>query len=353
MLEATGIRGGQISGTAAATISARVRDSRARVLVVGEELEATRPPSFPRKLIRAEHLVGVLSSDGRGGVRLRGEAGVQVYESIEKVLNDHAIDEVVQLGPCAGIESSTLFYTCAIRGITLRTLVRSPLGEIGRYSIKRLAIGEYLLSLETVPPLGITLALKRAIDILGALFGLIFCILAYARYGRAIKRETEGSVLFTQVRVGRNGRLFKLFKFRTMHVSAEQRQAELAAHNQMKGPIFKMREDPRVTPLGRYLRRRYIDELPQFWNVLRGEMSLVGTRPPTPDEVARYRPHHQRRLSMKPGITGLWQLRGNGQVSNFEEIVALDCRYIDNWSLWEDSKIIFGTILQMLRGSGW
>jgi lipopolysaccharide/colanic/teichoic acid biosynthesis glycosyltransferase len=204
-----------------------------------------------------------------------------------------------------------------------------------------------------VPEFGIGLTIKRVIDIVGALLGLIVCGFAYLFYGRRIRRETEGSVLFKQTRVGRNGRLFTFYKFRTMHVTAEDQLCELAKHNEMTGHIFKMRDDPRVTPLGRMLRRRYLDELPQFWNVLRGEMSLVGTRPPTPNEVANYSAHHQRRLSMKPGVTGLWQLHGNGTVSDFEEIVELDCRYIDNWSIGEDCKILAGTILKFCHGGGW
>jgi lipopolysaccharide/colanic/teichoic acid biosynthesis glycosyltransferase len=138
-----------------------------------------------------------------------------------------------------------------------------------------------------------------------------------------------------------------------MCADAEERLTELLDKNEMKGHIFKIRDDPRVTPFGRSLRRRHIDELPQFWNVLRGDMSLVGTRPPTPAEVFRYAPHHRRRLSMKPGITGLWQLQGNAAIPDFEEIVRLDCQYIDNWSLLSDLKILFKTLVHLIRGDGW
>jgi lipopolysaccharide/colanic/teichoic acid biosynthesis glycosyltransferase len=138
-----------------------------------------------------------------------------------------------------------------------------------------------------------------------------------------------------------------------MYVDAEERLKELLARNQMKGFIFKIKDDPRVTPTGSVLRRRHLDELPQFWNVLRGEMSLVGTRPPTTNELAQYLPHHRRRLSMKPGITGFWQLQGNGTVDDFESIVKLDCEYIDNWSLWLDCKVLAKTVLKVVRGGGW
>ena len=121
----------------------------------------------------------------------------------------------------------------------------------------------------------------------------------------------------------------------------------------MRGPIFKIKDDPRITPLGKKLRARHLDELPQFWNVLKGEMSLVGTRPPTVDEVERYRPHHRRRLSMKPGVTGFWQLNGNDGVSDFEKIVELDCQYIDSWSLRLDLRVLGRTVVKVLQASGW
>jgi len=333
-------------------LRSRIQSFSSRVLVLGANLEASGRNTF-NHLLNPDRFVGTVAGEGNGRVRFRDKNGTETYDSIEQLLSRHAIDEVLQIEPCAGVDSATLPYLCAVRGITFRTLVRSPLGPVGRYTTERLGDGEYLLSLEMVPELGIGLAIKRAIDIVGALLGLILCGFAYLLYARRIRRETEGSVLFKQIRVGRNGRLFTLYKFRTMHATAEDRLCELTEHNEMTGHIFKMRDDPRVTPLGRMLRRRYLDELPQFWNVLQGEMSLVGTRPPTPNEVANYSAHHQRRLSMKPGVTGLWQLHGNGKVSDFEEIVKLDCRYIDNWSIWEDCKILLGTLLKFCHGGGW
>jgi lipopolysaccharide/colanic/teichoic acid biosynthesis glycosyltransferase len=138
-----------------------------------------------------------------------------------------------------------------------------------------------------------------------------------------------------------------------MRADSERLKAVLDSQNEMNGPIFKLKDDPRVTPTGRKLRRRHLDELPQFWNVLKGEMSLVGTRPPTGDETVAYLEHHQRRLSIKPGLTGLWQLNGNGAVKDFEEVVKLDCEYIDNWSLWLDAKIVAKTVSKVLRGDAW
>jgi exopolysaccharide biosynthesis polyprenyl glycosylphosphotransferase len=213
--------------------------------------------------------------------------------------------------------------------------------------------GVGILSLEPVRRSLWALALKRAMDVLGGFVGVVLFGMAYLWLAPRIRRDSPGPVLFSQVRVGRNGRLFALYKFRTMYVDAEARQAALSQANEMRGAIFKVRDDPRVTPVGMWLRARHLDELPQFWNVLRGEMSLVGTRPPTLDEVERYRPHHRRRLSMKPGITGLWQLAGNEQVRDFEEIVTLDCQYIDTWSICLDLQILAKTVVKVLGRSGW
>ena len=213
--------------------------------------------------------------------------------------------------------------------------------------------GVGILSLEPVRRSPAALVVKRAIDVIGALAGLALFGLAALWYAPRIRRESWGPILFRQVRVGRNGRLFTLYKFRTMQVDAEARRADLLAANEMTGHMFKLREDPRVTPIGRQLRARHLDELPQFWNVLRGEMSLVGTRPPTVEEVEFYQPHHRRRLSMKPGVTGLWQLAGNRNVRDFEDIVKLDCQYIDSWSVWLDLRILARTVLKVIQRSGW
>ena len=153
------------------------------------------------------------------------------------------------------------------------------------------------------------------------------------------------------MRVGKNGRRFKIYKFRSMYMDAEERKKELMSQNEMEGLMFKMENDPRVTKVGKFIRKTSIDELPQFWNILKGEMSLVGTRPPTEDEFLQYEGYHRRRLNMTPGLTGLWQVSGRSD-TNFEEIVAMDVEYIDNWSLKEDIKILFKTVGVVLKGKG-
>jgi len=297
--------------------------------------------------------VGYLFTGANGKVIFRNAAGEETPSTLDEVLDAHVIDDILMVDSSAGLDPDDILYSSSIRGKTFRTLMRTPLAPAGRYRTEDLGAGEYLLSHESVPAGRIPVAVKRLTDLVGAIIGLVFCAVAYAIFSRRIKRETQGSVIFRQERVGRNNRLFTLYKFRTMKVWAEERQIELLEHNEMTGHMFKIRDDPRITPLGRLLRRLYIDELPQFWNVFKGEMSLVGTRPPTPSEVACYEPHHQRRLSMKPGITGLWQLYGNDEVTDFEEVVELDCKYIDTWSIWQDCRILFRTVLRVVRAGGY
>ena len=166
-----------------------------------------------------------------------------------------------------------------------------------------------------------------------------------------VKLSSRGPILFRQTRCGLNGRKFSLYKFRSMYVGAEMRKKELERQNIMGGPVFKMKRDPRVTRFGRFMRRFSIDELPQLFNVLRGDMSLVGPRPPIPDEVDMYETWHRRRLSMKPGLTCIWQVSGRNKV-DFEQWMDMDLQYIDSFSLWLDFKILFRTVFVVLTGYG-
>ncbi len=193
---------------------------------------------------------------------------------------------------------------------------------------------------------------KRCMDILGGLVGCIISIPIIAIVAIPLKIESPGPLFFKQKRVGRNGRYFYIHKLRSMYMDAEERKKELMAQNEMNGLMFKMEDDPRVTKVGKFIRKTSIDELPQFFDVLRGDMSLVGTRPPTVDEYKQYESHHKRRLSMKPGITGLWQVSGRSNIEDFEEVVKLDVTYIDNWSLWNDIKILFKTVYVVFAGRG-
>ena len=196
------------------------------------------------------------------------------------------------------------------------------------------------------------LILKRATDIVLGTVGLILSAPIIAITAIPLKKESEGPLFFKQQRVGRNGRLFNIYKLRSMYVDAEERKKELMKQNKMEGLMFKMDDDPRITKVGKFIRKYSIDELPQFFNVVKGDMSLVGTRPPTVDEFNQYENRHKRRLSMRPGISGMWQVSGRSDIQNFEEVVALDCQYIDEWSVWLDIKILFKTVIVVLTHKG-
>ncbi len=196
------------------------------------------------------------------------------------------------------------------------------------------------------------MTLKRIMDIAGGVVGILITALLVPFVALAIKIDSPGPVFFAQTRIGKNGRRFKIYKFRSMYIDAEARKKELEKANEMQGLMFKMENDPRITKVGRFIRKTSIDELPQFFNILRGDMSLVGTRPPTEDEFEQYNSHYRRRISMTPGLTGLWQISGRSDISDFDEVVRLDLEYIDNWSIGLDIKILFKTVGAVLKGRG-
>ena len=203
------------------------------------------------------------------------------------------------------------------------------------------------------------LFLKRAMDICGGLAGCLVTLILTIFIGPAIYIKSPGPIFFSQIRVGKNGKKFKMYKFRSMYPDAEARKAELMAQNKVKdGMMFKMENDPRIIGgengkgIGNFIRNTSLDEFPQFWNVLKGDMSLVGTRPPTVDEWDKYELHHRARLAIKPGLTGMWQVSGRSDITDFEEVVRLDTEYIQNWSFGLDIKILLKTVEVVLKGSG-
>lgn len=196
------------------------------------------------------------------------------------------------------------------------------------------------------------MVIKRIIDIIGSVVGLLITFVVTIFLAPVLLIESRGPLFFKQKRVGKNGRYFYMYKFRSMYKDAEERKKALMEQNEMKGLMFKMTDDPRVTKVGKFIRATSIDELPQFFNVLKGDMSLVGTRPPTVDEFTQYAGYHKRRLSIKPGITGLWQVSGRSDIEDFEEVVRLDLEYIDNWSLALDLKILLKTVLVVFKKVG-
>ncbi len=254
--------------------------------------------------------------------------------------------------PKAGPPILDMMETLAEMGITIHYRIPVPrlagahqkvLSQFGRFYTVTYA--------NRVVPVGQVL-MKRMLDMAGALAGCVVLAVLTVLVGPLIKLESPGPVFFAQKRVGRNGRIFKMYKFRSMYADAEERKKELMSQNEMDGLMFKMENDPRITKIGRFMRKTSLDEFPQFLNILKGEMSLVGTRPPTLDEFAQYSPYHKKRLSFRPGLTGMWQVSGRSDITDFEEIVRLDVEYIDNWSIGLDIKILLKTVLQVLQGSG-
>lgn len=196
------------------------------------------------------------------------------------------------------------------------------------------------------------LLIKRVMDIAGGLVGMLITAIFFPFTAIAIKLDSSGPVLFSQIRIGRNGRRFKIYKFRSMYMDAEEHKKDLEKSNEMQGLMFKIENDPRITKVGKFIRKTSIDELPQFYNVLKGDMSLVGTRPPTVDEFEKYNQYYRRRISMTPGLTGMWQVSGRSEIENFDEVVKYDLAYIDNWSLTLDIKILLRTIWVVFAGRG-
>ena len=203
--------------------------------------------------------------------------------------------------------------------------------------------------------------LKRLMDICGGLVGLFLTGILTIFIGPAIYIASPGPIFFSQIRVGKNGKRFKIYKFRSMYLDAEKRKKDLMDKNEMNGLMFKMEADPRIIGsgpdgtrhgLGWFIRKTSLDEFPQFWNVLKGDMSLVGTRPPTEDEWKQYKPYHRARLAVKPGLTGMWQVSGRSDITDFEEVVKLDMKYVKNWCFGMDIKILFKTVFVVLAGAG-
>ncbi len=240
---------------------------------------------------------------------------------------------------------------CMDMGITVKVIIES--GFYKRMDSFVSSIGMYpVITYHTISLNNYEAMLKRLMDIIVSFVGIVIASPIMIVTAIAIKKESEGPAIFKQVRVGQNGRQFHIYKFRSMYIDAEERKKELMAQNEMQGLMFKMKDDPRITKVGKFIRKTSIDELPQLFNVLFGSMSLVGTRPPTLDEVEKYNRGHWRRISIKPGITGMWQVSGRNNITDFDEVVKLDCKYIDNWNLLLDIKIMFKTVAILFTKDG-
>jgi len=274
-----------------------------------------------------------------------------MIDDLEQVLHTRIVDEVAICLPFSMEEMiEQVALLCEQEGKVVRIPV-APMGRLLSTGLVESIDGVGVFSMANGPDRAIGLALKRVVDVVGAAVLMVVLAPVAAVLAVAIKLDSPGPVLFRQERVGLHGRTFKVVKFRSMCSGAEEQQAELQAHNEINGHAFKLADDPRITRVGRFLRRSSLDELPQLMNVLRGQMSLVGPRPPLPSEVANYDTWHRRRLSMKPGMTGLWQVMSR-RSPEFDHWVAQDLEYIDSWSLWLDFKIIARTVPAVLSGTG-
>lgn len=299
------------------------------------------------------HLVGLLDPDPVWiGKEVDGVPIIGALHDLPAVLREQVIDEVIFSVPrnwMSLIEEGVLHC----ENVGVRATVATDLFNIKIAKAQPTELdGIPLVSFQAVPAGEWQLAIKRFADILMAAAGLLFVLPFFPFIALLIKWTSPGPVFFRQTRVGLNGRHFTLYKFRSMVIDAEARQAQLWHLNEMGGPVFKITKDPRLTPVGQWLRKTSIDELPQLFNVLKGEISLIGPRPPVPQEVAKYEPWQRRRLSMRPGITGYWQVNGRSQITDFNKWMRLDLEYIDRWSLFFDMKIIFKTIPVVLFGTG-
>jgi exopolysaccharide biosynthesis polyprenyl glycosylphosphotransferase len=276
-------------------------------------------------------------------------------QQIVNLLHDHSVFGVILSAKHTNFEQvEYVIRACELEGIEVWLIADFFSTQISRTSFDEL-LGQPLLVFRTTPESSWQSLAKQLLDFFGALFLLVLLIVipVIPVIALAIKLSTPGPVFFRQKRSGINGAPFTIYKFRTMATNAEQFQHELAAMNEMSGPVFKVTNDPRITPVGKFLRKYSLDELPQLFNVLRGEMSLVGPRPLPVDEVKRFdNLAHRRRLSVKPGLTCLWQISGRNQITDFRDWVRLDLEYIDRWSIWLDLQILILTVPVVLRGTG-
>lgn len=302
---------------------------------------------------RGIKIVGLADiDDAQTGEIIKGYKVLGSLQDMPEIIHKNIIDEVVFIAPSSllgKIENAVKF--CESEG--LRINIAADIYELNFTKAKHTDFyGFPLIAYESAPDKLGHLFLKRLFDFVISGIALIFLSFFFLIIFVIIKNKSKGPVFYTQKRCGLYGRKFTIYKFRTMTADAESKLKDLLIYNEMKGPVFKMTDDPRITRAGKWLRKYSIDELPQLWNVLKGDMSLVGPRPPLPEEVEQYTSPQRRRLSMRPGITCLWQIEGRSKIFDFDEWSMLDLEYIDNWSFWLDVKILLKSIPVVLFGKG-
>lgn len=315
---------------------------------VEETVSVLREKAYTGFYIRG---IVLLDENGYAGQKIQGIPIIaRSKDDTMDFLKKNVVDEVfVDLPECD--EQKELLEACREMGITSHlNLGRADL-ETRHVMVERFA--DHLVMTSVISfAAPRDLLLKRLMDIAGGGVGLVLTAVLTVILGPIIYIQSPGPIFFSQERVGRNGRKFRIYKFRSMYPDAEERKKELMTENKMQGLMFKVDNDPRIIPIGRFIRRTSLDEFPQFFNVLKGDMSLVGTRPPTVDEYEKYEMHHKARLAAKPGLTGMWQVSGRSDIVDFEEVVRLDKEYIENWSIAMDLRILLQTIKVIITGKG-
>ncbi len=334
--------------------------NRQKILVIGSMERARDLVTY---IAASEDLgyqiLGCLDVDPkRIGVAVTEKADViGTVDNFYEILLNKAVDEVIFAMPLKKIYNAIDYISFAEKlGVKVRVLpdwqiqkmMYQP--EIASVQIESF-VGIPTLTLSSTPRKVFELFVKAVCDRIAAILGLLLLSPFFALVALLIKLESKGPIFFRQQRSGLNGRIFTLYKFRSMVSDAEARKADLQQSNEMDGPVFKMANDPRITRIGAFLRKTSLDELPQLINVARGEMSLVGPRPPLPQEVQEYEPWQRRRLSMKPGLTCIWQVSGRNDI-NFEQWMKMDLEYIDRWSLWFDVQLLAKTVPAVVLGTG-
>jgi len=325
-----------------------------RVLIVGTNRRARRfiklINQHPDLGIRVAGVIDITSE--RKGEKIDGYEVIGSLDDIPEIINRNVVDEVVFIVPrswLSNIENIMLY--CESAGLRVNLAV--DLFNLKFSNSKQTDLfGFPLLTFESTSSKFGQLFIKRIFDFIAASIGLLLLAPLFLIVSILIKSTSQGPVFFKQLRCGLYGRKFVFYKFRTMIADAESKLHDLLKFNEMNGPVFKMQNDPRITKIGKWLRKFSIDELPQLWNVVKGDMSLVGPRPPIPYEVEKYDAWERRRLSMRPGITCLWQIGGRNVIADFKQWMNLDLEYIDNWSLGLDFKILLKTIPSVLFGIG-
>lgn len=325
-----------------------------KVMVVTSETEAEHVMQQIEKDAAWSYEVGAMAmmDVDHIGEKIHGVPVVATEENVIDVARQSAVDVVLLYCPhMNNQELELLVQSFLAMGVVCHNCVERfgfeiPCNSVGKFA--GMPVMTYVMTEMDYR----RMMIKRLMDIVGGSIGALITLLFTPFVALAIKLESKGPVFFSQVRIGKNGRRFKMYKFRSMYIDAEERKKELMAQNEVKGLMFKMDNDPRITKVGQFIRKTSIDELPQFFNVLKGDMSLVGTRPPTVDEFEQYNIYYRRRLSITPGLTGMWQVSGRSDIKDFDDVVKLDLKYIDEWSLRQDVKILIQTVGVVLFGKG-